>query len=350
MPLKSCLRRFTVTRLHLTAALAALLIASRSTAQDVPLISGAVGFFTDTDAGQTSYVPIISPVLSAPIGSRFLIEGRGVWNESFVPRPHPRNGYAGIPFWGLTYLQGDYLASSHVTVSAGDFVIPFGTYNTQLTPVWINSFESEPIIFGLGTMSSSGLGGEISGSAVSRAKYSLSYTAYFSGTTTGRLISSQRSTGGQTSLYFPNAGLEIGASYGHRFLNPQQNFEGFHVWWEPTDSPFRLRSEYAHGEHSQGYWVETDYRLSHFGGTDTLIGRLEPVFRMQQAFRNSPDPSDLLPPTDTQRADFGLDYYLAREVRMIGSYSRQFASTGNLNVWQTGVTYRFLFPAWRGKK
>lgn len=56
--------------IRFAVALVMLLIASLATAQDVPLISGAVGFFTDTDAGKTSHVPIISTVLSAPIYAR----------------------------------------------------------------------------------------------------------------------------------------------------------------------------------------------------------------------------------------------------------------------------------------
>jgi hypothetical protein len=122
-----------------------------------------------------------------------------------------------------------------------------------------------------------------------------------------------------------------------------------HVWWLPPDTAFKLRSEYAHGSNSQGYWIETDYRLSRFGGEESLIGRIEPVFRWQQAFRSAPDPSDGLPSADTQRADFGIDYRLPHEIRINTSYSRQFSSTGNRNLWKTGIVYRFLFPTWKGK-
>jgi hypothetical protein len=95
--------------------------------------------------------------------------------------------------------------------------------------------------------------------------------------------------------------------------------------------------------------MEADYRLSRFGGPDTAIGRLEPVFRWQQIFRNSPDPSDGLPSAGMREVDAGLDYHLPHEVRINTSYSRQLSSTVNRNVWQTGIVYRFLFPAWRSK-
>jgi hypothetical protein len=53
---------------------------------------------------------------------------------------------------------------------------------------------------------------------------------------------------------------------------------------------------------------------------------------------------------NTQRADFGLDYNLPHNTRILTSYSRQYASTDNFNIWQTGIVYRFLFPAWKGKQ
>lgn len=327
----------------------AALLGQSAEAEDVPLISGGVGFFTNTNGGNTSYIPTISPVIAAPIGSRFLIEGRANIIEGFSPRGGGQSGYVGSPFIAVNYLQGDYLVSPHITLVGGEFLIPFATYNERLSPIWVSNFQNSPLSFGLGTGSGQGVGGMLRGSAISTEKYSVDYAAYYSATTTGKSFNSQESSGGRASIYFPESGLEVGASYGRRLVGPQQNFEGFHVWWQPIDSPFRLRSEYAHGEHSQGYWIETDYRLSHFGGPTSVVGRLEPVFRVQQTFRNSPDSTDGLPSVDTQRGDFGLDYFLPHEVRIDTSYSREFRSSGNFNSWETGIVYRFLFPTWKGK-
>jgi hypothetical protein len=134
------------------------------------------------------------------------------------------------------------------------------------------------------------------------------------------------------------------------FEGAHPDANGAHFWWQPGGGPLSIRSEYSHGNHSQGYWIETGYRLSRFGGPSSWIGRFEPVFRMQQTFRNSADSTDNLPAQDTQRADFGLDYFLPHETRINTSYSRQFSSTGNGNIWKTSLVYRFLFPAWPGKK
>jgi len=60
------------------SALAVVMIcaAHSGVAQDTPLLSGGVGFFTDTNAGKTTYLPIIEPLLAAPIGKHLLIESR----------------------------------------------------------------------------------------------------------------------------------------------------------------------------------------------------------------------------------------------------------------------------------
>jgi hypothetical protein len=319
-------------------------------AQNTPLLSGGVGFVTITNGGNTTYLPLLSPLIAAPLGSHFLVESRAMLIESFSPSGGQRPGYRSSAFLGLSYLQLDYLANSHATVVAGEFLTPFGTYNERLSPIWIGNFEEGPLIFPLGTMSTaSSVGGMLRGSAVSTPKFSLNYSLYFSTKSTNPQFASERSTGGKAEVYFPRQRLELGSSYGRLLEGETSTYVGGHVWWQPARSTFKLRSEYAHGPHSQGYWLETDYRLSRFGGEETPPGRFEPVFRWQQVFRNSPDSSDGLPAADTQRADFGLDYHLPHEVRINTSYSRQFSSTGNRNVWETGIIYRFLFPTWRGK-
>ena len=338
---------------HLASA-AILLItacaAPQAMTQDTPLVSGGVGFFTDTNGGNTNYFPVLSPVLAAPIGSHILVESRATILDTFFPKGGGQSGYTSSSFLGLDYLQGDFLVSPHLTVTAGEFLVPFGTYNERLTPIWIGNFEQGPLIFPLGTMNTAmAVGGMVRGSAVSTAKYSIDYAAYFSAASTNQQFNSERSSGGRGEIFFPAAGVELGGSYGRSLENTHQNFAGFHVWYTPPETPFKLRSEFAHGPHSAGYWIEADYRLSRWGGADTLVGRLEPVFRMQQTFRNSPGPSDGLPSADTRQPDFGLDYHLPHEVRIESSYSRQFSATGNRNIWQTGIVYRFLFPTWKGK-
>jgi hypothetical protein len=342
-------------RLVKAIAIAALLLCGMryGSAQNTPLISGGVGFLTSTNGGSTSYTPVIEPLIAAPIGSHFLVESRAALTETFAPNGGDQPGYGHTHFIGLTYLQGDYIASSHITVVGGTFLLPFGTYNERLSPFWIGNFQAGPLIAGLGLMSTGvGTGGMVRGSAISRPKYSFDYAAYFSSRVGTEQFVAKRSAGARTSLYLPQQRLEIGVSYDRLlqgFPASDENFYGAHVWWEPSNTAFRLRSEFARGHHAQGYWIEADYRIQAFGGLDSWIGRIEPVFRMQQTFRRDTVESDSLPLVDTQRADFGLDYNLPHNTRILTSYSRQFASNGNRNIWQTGIVYRFLFPTWKGK-
>lgn len=317
--------------------------------QDTPLISGGAGFLTNTNGGNTTYIPIISPLLAAPVGSHILVESRATILDSYFPQGNGL-GYKSSSFLGLSYLQMDYLASSHLTVVGGEFLTPFGTYNERLTPIWISNFESAPLIFPLGVMgTASSVGGMVRGSALSTSKVSLDYAGYFSATSTNQQFNAERATGGRANLYFPAARLEIGGSFGRLLQGTHQNFEGFHLWWEPADSLVKFRSEFARGEHSKGYWMESEFHLTRSSSANAFVRGFQPVVRWQQTFRESPDSTDGLPSVNTKSADFALDYRFPHEVRINTSYSRQFAATGNRNVWTTGIVYRFLFPAWRGK-
>ncbi|HEX4037335.1 MAG TPA: hypothetical protein VHX37_04680 [Acidobacteriaceae bacterium] len=328
----------------------ALLCAVRPAAgQDaLPLLSGGVGFFTGTNGGNTSYQPHIEPLIAAPITHRLLIESRGILLEDFFP--NGSQGYDHSHAASFIYLQGDYLATSHVTVVGGSFLLPFNTYNDRLSEIWIENLQDAPIIAGLGTLASgTGVGGMLSGSAIARRSYSVSYNGWFSARSGNPQFNSERSSGGRVSLYLPPQRLEAGLSYDRLLQGTRENFYGGHLWWEPAHTAFRLRSEFARGHHAQGYWVEADYRTPAFGGLNSWVGRLEPVFRMQQSFRRDTIVSDSVPLVNTQRVDFGLDYNLPHNTRILTSYSRQFSPTQNTNIWETGIVYRFLFPAWKGK-
>jgi hypothetical protein len=320
-------------------------------AHNVPLISGGAGFFTRTNGGTTSYTPVVAPLIAAPLGTHLLFESRANVVETFA-QFGPNRTYDHAHFVAVSYAQADYFVNRHLTLVGGYFLIPFGSYNERLSPIWISNLQDAPLIFGLGNVGSgSGTGGEVRGNAVSTENYSIDYTAYISAGSTNFQVNSSRSAGGRAQVYFPKARLEVGTSYA-RILESaaQANDFGVHVWWEPAQIPLKVRSEYAHGKHSQGYWVETDYRLSQIHGAESLLGRLEPIVRLQQTFRNSAGNEDGLPAVNTQQVDFGVDYFLPHEVRIDTSYSRQFSSTRDVNLWETGIVYRFLFPAWKGGK
>ncbi len=89
------LSRSNVARAAKFVALAlCLLCAARyGTAQDTPLLSGGIGFFTSTNGGQTTYQPVIEPLLAAPIGHRFLVESRAALLEFYSPKGNGQSGF-----------------------------------------------------------------------------------------------------------------------------------------------------------------------------------------------------------------------------------------------------------------
>jgi hypothetical protein len=329
--------------------------ASAQAGHDVPLISGGGGMFSSTNEGFTFLQPIVAPVLAFPLGQHFLFESRADL-RGFYAQTNEAGPFHGSFTATLEYMQLDYIANSHLTVSAGRFLTPFGTYGERLGAVWIRNLQDSPLIYGLGTRTSGSSDGVmLRGNVYSNAHVEIDNTAFFSAAITGGQFQAGRAVGDRVDVFFPGKRLEIGAS-GERFLQstpqevPHRNTGGIHVWWLPFRSPLQFRSEYAHGPHSEGSWAETTYRLSQFGGERSIIGRLEPVFRMQQTFRlTQGGAGDGLPSANTQQADFGFDYHLPHEVRLNTSYSRTF-STVNGNIWDISLTYRFLTPLWRGAK
>lgn len=309
-----------------------------------PILSGGLGFFSNTTGGVNTLQPVAAPVLVVPIGEHWLVESRADFRE-FIQRENGTTGpYVGTGFITLEYFQVDYIANSHLTVTAGRFLTPFDIFNERLSAIWINKFQDAPLIapIGIGTADSDGF--MVRGNLISGKNYEINYTAYFSTFSGINKLESTRAAGGRGGVFFPAARFEIGASYQRYLQNVHMNSEGAYVSWGPSRVPLNIKGEFAHSTSGQGYWIQATYRLSQFGGEDTAVGRLEPAFRMQQFHRSRSNAEDFVPNTSLQRPDFGLNYYFPYEIRLNGSYSRQFSPLGDANVWQAGITYRFLLP------
>ncbi len=322
---------------------------SAQTSPNIPVISGGAGMLSSTNKGSTFVQPVVAPVLALPLGNHVLVEARADL-RGLVQMSGPNGTWDTSYTSSLEYLQADVLVNRHVTAVLGRFQTPFGVYNERLTALWIRDLQDAPLIFGLGTRTSGSSDGVmLRGNAYGSSKVQVNYTTYFSAERSTGQFQAGRSAGERVEVYLPHADLEIGSSYQHFLQGERKDTWGTHVWWTPAASGLRIRSEYAHGAHAQGYWVETSYRLSRFGGMNSIAGRLQPVFRMQQSFRNSPGAGDGAPGNDTQEADFGLNYTLPQEFRLNTSYARSF-SKKNGNIWDISLTYRFLIPTWRGGK
>lgn len=316
---------------------------------DVPILSGAVAFQGTTIGGANSFQPIVFPVLVAPLGDHLLIEARGDI-QGFIARQNGRHGPYNAGFFDtFAYLQADYIANSHLTVTVGRFLTPFNIYNERF-PLWVANLVDTPITYVIGTRTSaSSNGAMLRGVAVARSKWNLTYTGYASVATTTENLQSGRAAGGRVGIFLPYNGLEIGASYQRFLQNGGSNITGAYFAWQPPPIPLDVRAEYAHSPGGQGYWLEGAYRFAANRDMNTWPSRLQAVARVQQYFKGHPKPGDFLPSTNVNQVDWGLNYYLPHNVRLNGSYGRQFSSAGNVNIWNFEITYRFLFPAWPGR-
>lgn len=321
------------------------LLASAVWAQsNVPIVSGGMGFFSNTQGGATIFQPVIAPVVAVPLGDRWLVESRSDL-RGVVFRQNGTTGPYTTQFFGtLEYLQVDYLANSRLTLVAGRFLTPFGLFNERLSALWIDKFQDGPILATIGTAGGYSDGVMARGALISTDAYQVNYTAYASTLSTLHKLESQRTLGARAGVYFPHHRLEFGASYQKTLQNARISSQDVYLSWDPMATPLDVKGEWAHSPSGQGYWLQAAYRLSALHGADSPLGRLEPVVRAQQFQRSKPIPGDFLPGVNMRRGDLGLNYYLPHEVRLNGSYERSFTRQGDVNTWQFGVTYRFLFP------
>ena len=325
-------------------------LSSASAQSNTPILSGGAGFFSATQGDNTFFQPVVAPVLVVPLGEKWLVESRADL-RGFISREDGSTGpYQGQFFGTLEYLQLDYNANSHLTITAGRFLTPFGIFNERISAIWINKFQDAPAVAAIGIAGGYSDGFMLRGALISNDRYVVNYTTYFSTLSTVNKFESERTFGARLGVFLPKLGLEVGTSYQRKLQDQRMNSFGTHLSWTPSGLPLEVKGEWAHSLSGQGYWIQGGYRLSQFGGPDSAIGRLEPVFRMQQFFRSRLIAGDSLPSTNVRRPEFGLNYYLPREVRLNASYGRQFISQStDVNVWEFGITYRFLFPLLPGE-
>ena len=56
------------------------------------------------------------------------------------------------------------------------------------------------------------------------------------------------------------------------------------------------------------------------------------------------------PPPILSRPTSAWTINFPHDVRLNSSYSREFSETGNANIWNVSLTYRFFLPLWRGRE
>jgi hypothetical protein len=237
-----------------------------------------------------------------------------------------------------------------VMVSAGKYLLPFGLYNERLEPFWIRNLQDSPITASLGLgASGAGDGGMLRGVIRQTPAYSVQYSAYFSASSTINQLQASRTSGGDGSIFLSKPRLELGTSYERLLQGHQINSVASYLSWQPPRTALDLKFEYDQSHTGHGYWLEAAYSLRDTQRVPALARHVQLVSRVQQFYADHGGGSGV-PRVDTNRVDFGINYYLRDDLRFISSYGRQFQQGANANVWNVGFTYRFLMPLWPGRK
>jgi len=335
------------------ALLAAPVVHAQSQDQDsepirpVPIFSAGLAYNTFIQGGTAHLHPLVSPVILIPLGQNWLIESRDTFEIDLAPEPGS-SGYKGSLQKEVDYLQVDYIANRHVTVTVGRFLTPFGIFNERLYPVWIRDLQSDPLILPI-AMGPSGAqtGAMLRGGFDATRKIEVNYATYFSTLSTINRLDSDRAIGTRAGIFLPGPRLEFGGSFQHLLQDDHSNAFGIHFAWQPPPVPLDIRAEYARSHTGSGYWIESAYRLSQAPVWQNALRHVQVVGRMQQFF-NGTVADDALPGINTNLFEFGLNYYFRDDIRFVSSYGRQFAFEGNENVWNLGLTYRLALPMWPG--
>jgi hypothetical protein len=324
--------------------------ADSSHAGYAPVVSGSLGYVYSVQGGVPTLLPQINPVLLLPLGSHVLFESRTDFTGFFERREQTSGDYTGKIHKTVEFVQLDWLANSHVIPVAGRYILPFGLYPERLEPLWIANLQDTPIDYAIGTRTTgAGVGPQLRGVAFETNRFNVQYTAYYSVHTNITQLQASRTAGGDTSIYFTGLHAEFGASY-QRFLdNHQINSAAGYLDWQPPHTALDVKAQYDSSYNGQGYWIEGNTMLSSIPVANSFFRRMQIVGR-DELFLPLHGGGNGVPTVETKRGEAGLNYYIGDDWRLISSYGRQFNSGRNLNLWNLGLTYRFLWPLGREKK
>ena len=110
-----------------------------------PLITGyAFAGYSDRKGENSSFNAGFNPILLWKLNDRLFFEGE---LELELGRNADGEGVTGVE---LEYANLSYIANDYVTVKAGRFLSPFGTFAERLHPAWVNKLPDAPLGFGHG--------------------------------------------------------------------------------------------------------------------------------------------------------------------------------------------------------
>jgi hypothetical protein len=322
---------------------------TENNAGHVPLISGGFGYVQNVNGGVNTLEPQAVPVLLVPFGSHVLLESRVAFTGIFQ-REHGTSGpYKGKVYESVEYAQLDWLASTYVMGTVGRYLVPFGLFSERIDPIWIRNLQDPPITAGVGSgAGGAGDGVMLRGVMAQTSSYSIQYSSYFSALSTIDKLEASRVAGGDASIYLPRAHVETGSSYQRLLQDRHINSVAAYLSWQPPPTPLDVKAEYDYSFYGYGYWLEAAVWMDRIARMPTLLKRFQVLGRMQQVYPSNGGGNGI-PSVDTKRFDAGLNYHIRDNLRLVSSYGRQFNHPVDVNIWNFGFTYRFMFPLWFGK-
>ncbi len=238
-----------------------------------------------------------------------------------------------------------YTGIKNVRISGGKFILPFGRFNADLHPTWINKMPGSPLGFRHvvpGTYSDVGLwvsGAAALGNGGTRVVYDAYIINGLLGEDGGDIRDlrdndreqltaggrdNNKSIGGRLGLELPKQGFDIGTSiYTGNYLDSPDSSLTLTMF--DVDAAYRYRGLVIRGEVVIADQAATGGDLTKKGGY-LLISyltriKLEPM--LQFSMKDMPDPAD-----NGKRYSFGIGYYLAPHSAVRLAYNVNKEDTG----------------------
>jgi hypothetical protein len=253
---------------------------------------------------------------------------------------------------GVGQSQVDWFVNNNLTVVAGRFLTPIGSFNERISPQWINKLPDNPVMFNQVIPLTSTDGIQLRGSRyLGGLPYKLEYSAYLGNgfqlaqplkagqlttvsdlgrITGGPDATNSKAYGTRLGMWIPRSGVNFGFSgYTNGIFAP--NLRSHYSLWDFDFNYHRgnwdFRTEYGgnqqqagpiigHDIHRQGLYTQIAYR--NYNANNLHLSRLEGVFRYGFANIQGIDPkalaltafgNPLQVPVTRDQYTFGLNYY-----------------------------------------
>ena len=313
---------------------------SRITPSNAVVITGygTVGYLhrPEKNAAPSTFSASFSPIFLFQFQDRFLFESELEFDVE-----------DGVTQTGLEYAQLDVIASDHVVLVGGKFLVPFGVFGERLHPTWINKLPTPPPLYGhhtsefgaeplLPVLSDLGV---MAKASIERGPWYLTLNGYV---TQGPSIGEVEGPGVPPELEFPGSTGDTNHNkmVGGRLdvaLPPwmEVNLSVLNADYDENNvldfTAWNVAAEARHkGVEIRGEYIETRQEFETLTGFPTLVrrgfysqasyrrGSWEPVFRFTKMFDDEIDGT--AEETAAWQVAFGIDYWFSPSVALMAAY------------------------------